>query len=81
MTRPPIDRDITDADRQGPTLNEGYNWLLRMWAHSEGRSSHDPVEPECETCGCDMTGQQVYGTWTSWLCGTCIEEDEDIPVC
>jgi hypothetical protein len=31
--------------------------------------------PECEDCGADLTGQQVYETSTSWL-GECCAPDE-----
>jgi hypothetical protein len=64
--------NITDADRQGPTHNVSYNNLLRRWAVSPCQ----PVEPECENCGGDMTGQQVYETRYNWVCGTCIAAND-----
>jgi len=59
-----------------PTLNPEYNYLLKAWAEQGF-----PSEPECEDCGCDLTGSHVYETSTSWLCTSCWHlGGHDLPV-
>lgn len=57
---------------EGPTLNHSYNHLLSKWAVGGFAS-----EPECEDCGCDLTGKEVYETATNWLCAECKEKDDN----
>ena len=56
----------------GPTLNPEYNALLVRWAAS-GHVS----EPECEDCGCDLTGQQVFDDGCMWVCEKCRDAEDD----
>lgn len=65
---------------QGPTKNCHYNVLLVKWAES----GH-PSKPECEECGANLTGRDVWeedaeGT-PGWFCSECAdqEESEDDP--
>lgn len=66
-----------------PTLNAAYNELLAKWA----ASGHDAT-PECEICGANLTGKNVYDTADGWAgdCCACAEdeaeysEDEDEPI-
>lgn len=55
---------------EGPTQNLEYNGVLAKWA-AEGYGS----KPECEDCGCDLTGLAVYETPINWLCRACYEKD------
>ncbi len=52
-----------------PTLNPEYNALLLYWV-SQGASSN----PECEECGCDLTGKDVIETDILWVCCECADE-------
>jgi len=61
-----------EKGNEGPTLNHSYNDLLRRWAAGGHESS-----PECEDCGCDLTGQEVHETSTNWLCAPCKEKDDE----
>lgn len=59
---------------EGPTMNVGYNLLLRRWA----RGGHDS-KPECEECGADLTGKEVYDVHSGWVGDCCVgdrAEDE-----
>lgn len=57
-----------------PTLNAVYNSLLVKWA-----AAGHPTDPDCEECGCDLTGKQVVEvekrTWTCEACAESIESD------
>lgn len=53
----------------GPTLNQNYNNVLAVWA-AGGFDS----KPECEDCGCDLTGQKVIDAGSMWLCVKCDEK-------
>jgi hypothetical protein len=44
-----------------PTLNAEYNVLVSKGTH----------DLECEECGRDLTGEQVYDTGVSWVCADC----------
>jgi hypothetical protein len=55
-----------------PTLNVVYNNLLLRWA-----ASGHPSPPECEDCGCDLTGKDVHDTGAMWLCDTCKDADDN----
>jgi hypothetical protein len=50
-----------------PTLNPSYNDLLQRWA-----ASGHPSGPECEECGCDLTGRDVHDTGLGWVCDDCL---------
>jgi ribosome-binding protein aMBF1 (putative translation factor) len=58
--------------QNGPTLNNEYNALLIAWAE-QGASS----KPECEECGCDLTGKPVIETAILWVCEDCADGDDD----
>jgi hypothetical protein len=58
--------------RTGPTLNPEYNELLARWAASGHMS-----EPECEDCGCDLTGRHVFDDGCMWVCERCCEAEDD----
>ena len=67
-----LDR-ISDADRQGPTLNPVFNNVLRRWRMS-------PEHPEyaiCEDCCESVIGKQVHETRTNWVCTPCKVEAND----
>jgi hypothetical protein len=55
-----------------PTKNETYNLLLVKWAEA----GH-PINPECEFCGRDLTGQHVHDTGLSWVCDACLIASND----
>jgi hypothetical protein len=61
-----------EKGNEGPTLNHVYNNLLQRW----GANGTD-ASPECEDCGCDLTGKEVYETSTNWLCAECKEKDDE----
>jgi hypothetical protein len=52
----------------GPTLNERYNKVLAKW-----RNSDPKCQAECEDCGKDLAGLDVYDTDTEWVCKDCID--------
>jgi hypothetical protein len=60
----------------GPTLNPEYNDVLAKWT-AMGEDSR----PECEDCGCDLTGREVIEEdKVMWVCADCHaewEEDDD----
>jgi len=56
----------------GPTLNPYYNQLLLDWA-----IAGDPSNPECEECGCDLTGKKVHDCGIMWCCDNCASENSD----
>lgn len=64
-----------ELDRQTlpdvPTLNVEYNGVLRKWAFT-GYGA----KPECESCGCDLTGESVADVGTGWYCQRCGEHSE-----
>lgn len=60
-----------EAGNEGPTLNHYYNNLLKRWA-----ASGHPSPPECEDCGCDLTGKEVHETG-NWVCKSCKEKDDE----
>jgi hypothetical protein len=47
------------------TLNEAYNKELEKCA------PFGHGEPECQECGCDLTGKQVYRVDNIWCCSDC----------
>ena len=51
-----------------PTLNQSYNRVLESWK-KQGCDS----KPECEDCGCDLTGKDVVESHYGWLCTSCAE--------
>lgn len=53
----------------GPTLNTEYNLILQSW--EDAGEAHTP---ECEECGCNLTGKQVFETTVTWLCMSCWNE-------
>lgn len=55
-------------NHKGPTLNPTYNHLLRQWGNAL---------PECEDCGCDLTGAKVFDIGTMWVCSSCKEADDN----
>jgi hypothetical protein len=55
-----------------PTLNPEYNELLARWEAS-GHGS----PPECEDCGCDLTGKAVVDDGCMWVCEACSELPDD----
>lgn len=61
-----------DENSNGPTLNSSYNRVLKRW-WADGH----PSTPECEECGCDLTGKKVFETPTLWVCEKCNEEDQN----
>jgi len=56
----------------GPTLTAAYNKELQI------RSQFGHGEPECQECGCNLTGQKVYRVASTWCCESCyyVLEDE-----
>lgn len=54
-----------------PTLNSDYNDLLVRRA-ADGL----PSEPECEDCGCDLTGKVVVDDYGTWVCESCSKADD-----
>lgn len=59
--------------RMSVTNNEEYNRLLEKW-----RGADPATNPECEECGCDLTGKDVYGGKYGWYCMGCgpsVEKD------
>ena len=61
-----------EKGNEGPTLNHVYNDLLKRWSAGGHEST-----PECEDCGCDLTGKEVHETSTQWVCIECKEKDDD----
>ncbi len=59
-----------EKGNEGPTLNHSYNDLLKRWA-----AGGHPSNPECEDCGCDLTGEKVFETSTMWVCEACKPEE------
>lgn len=64
-----------EKGNEGPTLNHSYNDVLKRWAQAGS-----PSLPECEECGEDLTGKEVYETSTQWLCKGCKEKDDERPI-
>jgi hypothetical protein len=46
----------------GPTLNPEYNELLIRWKSDK---------PECENCGRNLTGKNIYDIGTCWVGDCC----------
>jgi len=59
----------TTTKYDGPTLNQDYNRCLARW-----QSNNTGVKPECEECGCDLTGRHVIGDGNGWMCEECAED-------
>lgn len=60
----------------GPTLNHEYNVLYAQWQKEDACGT----EVECEECGEDLTGKQVYDKG-AWLCKKCSEvSHEDVSI-
>jgi hypothetical protein len=51
-------------ENNGPTLNPAYNDTLLGGVY----------KPQCEECGCDLTGKVVVGSSCKWLCELCYQE-------
>lgn len=60
---------------EGPTLNPEYNLLLVKWSIVSG----EICKPECEECGCDLTGKEVHETLCTWLCSSCYRFADENP--
>ena len=55
------------------TNNARYNNLLATW--NKQRPLNSPHLPECEQCGKDMTGRDVYAGDLGWFCSlNCLNE-------
>ena len=52
----------------GPTRNAEYNAVLASW-----KEQGAPSDPQCEECGCDLTGKEVVEITIGWYCETCAE--------
>lgn len=50
----------------GPTLNPRFNCLIEYW-----NQIGEPIEPECELCGEDVTGKKVIETVSGFICPHC----------
>lgn len=48
-----------------PTLNVAFNQELAK------RAPFGHGEPECEECGCNLTGKNVYRVTYTWCCESC----------
>lgn len=55
---------------EGPTFNPTYNKVLANWI----ATTTPNAKPECENCGCDLTGCDVQETAYEWLCDECASE-------
>ena len=50
----------------GPTLTPSYNALIQFW-----NSIGEPMPPECEVCGKDVSGMNVVETSMGFVCIDC----------
>ncbi len=58
------------------TRNSEYNDLLEKWA-----AAGYPCNSECEECGKDLSGQEVFDIEYLWVCSCCKEKiDNKDPV-
>jgi hypothetical protein len=54
----------------GPTLNPDYNEAFA--------GQTEIAEPECEDCGCDLTGRDVVDDHGMWVCVPCSKADDSM---
>ena len=58
----------------GPTLTPRYNELVEFW-----KSTGEPMDPECELCGKDVTGKKVIETSMGFVCTHCEDDHRGKP--
>lgn len=59
-----------------PTKNKSYNEVLARWnSDPRERAAGRKYLPECEDCGRDLTGKDVFETRTGWFCENCAEDN------
>lgn len=58
----------------GPTLNPDFNELHARCV----AAGVAPERPECEDCGCDLTGRDVVDDYGMWVCVPCSKADDSM---